>query len=367
MLRKMLIAIAVVAVLAVVVLGAGAFYFSTLLTADGDPWESRGTAVLEVDEATVTLGLDDHTALDGQHGLLWDDGVAQLDGQVALDEDATTVTYALAEGSVVPPAETDAAWYGWYYDGDPGDLGLEFSEVSVPSRGGDLLAWYLPGEGDTWVMAVHGHDADRGETLRALPTLAELGLPTLSVRFRNDEGVLSPDGLEHLGDTEWQDVDAAMTWAVEQGAERFVLYGWSMGGAIVLQAQDRGQNADRVEAVVLDGPVVDWRATISLQAASRGLPFLAPVVEQITEWRIGIDFDDFDWVARADELDVPILAFHGPDDDYVAWEPTRDLAATRPDLVTFEQVDRAGHTRSWNTDPERYEQALASFLTAQVG
>jgi pimeloyl-ACP methyl ester carboxylesterase len=187
------------------------------------------------------------------------------------------------------------------------------------------------------------------------------------LRYRNDPGVPTDDDLLRLGSAEWQEVEAAMTWAQEQGAERFVLYGWSMGGAIVMQALDRARDRDRVDAVVLDGPVLDWIDTLHLQAQDRGLPtVLADVAAQVTEWRIGIEFDDFDWVTRADEIDVPVLAFHGPDDTYVAWEPTRDLAAARPDVVTFVQVDGAGHTRSWNADPEGYSEAVQRFLAETV-
>jgi fermentation-respiration switch protein FrsA (DUF1100 family) len=199
--------------------------------------------------------------------------------------------------------------------------------------------------------------------LRALPTLVEAGLPTVVLRYRNDPGVPTDDDLLRLGSAEWQEVEAAMAWAREQGAQRFVLYGWSMGGAIVMQALDRAEGRDLVDAVVLDGPVLDWTATLRLQAQDRGLPtVLADVAAQVTEWRLSMEFDDFDWVARADEIAVPVLAFHGPDDTYVAWEPTRDVAAARPDVVTFVQVDGAGHTRSWNADPAAYADALRQFL-----
>lgn len=365
MVRKLLAGLLVLGLLAGVAVVAAGFYFSTLLTADGEPWETRDKQVLAADADVVTVALDEDTALPGRHGLLWDGGLAQIGEPVSEDESATSITYQITDSTSPIPTPTQAAWYSWYYDGTPDDLGLEYEPVDVPSEVGPLPSWYVPGRGDTWVIAVHGHNGDRQEALRVLPTLAELRLPTLVIRYRNDDGVASPDGLVHLGDTEWRDVDAAMTWARAQGAERFVLFGWSMGGAIVMQAQDRAENADLVDAVVLDGPVLDWRATLALQAADRGLPSaLATVAAQITEWRIGMDFDDFDWVARADELDVPVLAFHGPADSYVAWEPTRDLATARPDLVTFEQIDGAGHTRSWNTDPERYEAAVASFVAA---
>lgn len=365
-LRKVVVTVTVLVALGALLLAGAGFYFSTLLTAQGEPWSTFDKQVLAVDGTTVVLALDDDTALPGRHALLWDGGLARLGEQRELDSDAGTVSYEVTDvrGQLTPGLE--AAWYAWYFDGTPADVGLAYEDVVVPSPAGDLPSWYLPGDGgDTWVVAVHGRDGDREEALRALPTLAEAGLPTLVIRYRNDDGVPTSDGLLRLGDAEWQEVEAAMTWARERGAQRFVLVGWSMGGAVVMQVLDRAAEADRVIGVVLDGPVLDWRATLALQAADRGLPaVLASAAGLATELRLGLDLDDFDWVARADEVDVPVLIFHGPDDGYVAWEPSRDLAAARPDVVTFEQVDGAGHTRSWNADPDRYEQALLAFLAA---
>jgi alpha-beta hydrolase superfamily lysophospholipase len=366
-LGKVLIAVLVfVLLLGAAVVGIG-WYFSTALTAQGEPWQTRDKEVVAIDGDEVTLALDEETRLPGRHALLWEDGLAQLGDQVDVDEDAGTVTYAVedARGELQPGVM--AAWYAWFYEGTPSDLGLDYEDVTIPSAAGDLPAWYLPGESDTWAIAVHGANGDREEALRALPTLVQAGLPTVVLRYRNDPVVPTDDDLLRLGSAEWQEVEAAMTWAQEQGAERFVLYGWSMGGAIVMQALDRARDRDRVDAVVLDGPVLDWIDTLHLQAQDRGLPtVLADVAAQVTEWRIGIEFDDFDWVTRADEIDVPVLAFHGPDDTYVAWEPTRDLAAARPDVVTFVQVDGAGHTRSWNADPEGYSEAVQRFLAETV-
>jgi hypothetical protein len=362
-LRKVLITLLVlVLLLGAVVVGIG-WYFSTLLTAQGEPWQTRDKQVVSVDGDEVTLALDEETRLPGRHALLWDDGLAQLGEQVAVDEDRGTVTFTVenVRGDLAPSVE--AAWYAWFYEGTPDDLGLAYEDVAIPSPAGELPAWSLPGDSDTWVIAVHGANGDREEALRALPTLVEAGLPTVVLRYRNDPGVPTDDDLLRLGSAEWQEVEAAMAWARAQGAQRFVLYGWSMGGAIVMQALDRAEGRDLVDAVVLDGPVLDWTATLRLQAQDRGLPtVLADVAAQVTEWRLSMEFDDFDWVARADEIAVPVLAFHGPDDTYVAWEPTRDVAAARPDVVTFVQVDGAGHTRSWNADPAAYADALRQFL-----
>src|SRR5699024_2617803 len=43
-------------------------------------------------------------------------------------------------------------------------------------------------------------------------------------------------------------------------------------------------------------------------------------------------------------------------------DPSRRLAALRPDLVEFVPVEGASHTREWNRDPARWERAVAEHL-----
>ncbi|MEN8114810.1 MAG: alpha/beta hydrolase, partial [Actinomycetota bacterium] len=74
-------------------------------------------------------------------------------------------------------------------------------------------------------------------------------------------------------------------------------------------------------------------------------------------------WDDLDYIDRAEGLAVPILVFHGTDDDSVPIELSRRLAETRPDLVTKVETG-AAHVLSWNVDPAAYEQHIAEFLAS---
>ena len=75
-----------------------------------------------------------------------------------------------------------------------------------------------------------------------------------------------------------------------------------------------------------------------------------------------IDLSRLDFVTRAAELDVPVLVLHSDDDGFVPSNGSRELAAARPDLVTFVGFETARHTKLWNLDAGKWEGAIAAWL-----
>lgn len=263
---------------------------------------------------------------------------------------------------------------GWVFL-DPGALGLDFSDVDIATELGDAPAWLVPAAdaGGRWAIHVHGRAVRRPETLRAVPIFHEAGYTSLVVSYRNDgEAPRSPDHRYALGDREWLDVDAAMRYAVDHGAREIVLVGWSMGGATVLQALTRSPHRDRVSGVVLESPVVDWVTALDFQVALRRLPifvragvvwlFSHPWGRVFTGLVEPLDIDRLDFVARARELDRPVLVLHSRDDGFVPSTASHALAVARPDIVTFEEFAGAAHTKLWNFDRERWEGAVRRWI-----
>lgn len=264
----------------------------------------------------------------------------------------------------------DAVWLTPnLYVGDPGSaLGLDHAEVDVPGELGNLPAWFVPGPRRTWVIAVHGLGTTREHVLNVLTFLHRRRLPVLALAYRGDLGApRSPDGLNHLGATEWRDLDAAMRYAVRYGAERVVLFGWSTGATMALRAAADSGLRDLVSGLVLDSPVLDWRTTLRSLAAARHTPgALLPLAVRAAEGRTGLHGRAGDHAAAAadpDRLRVPALVLHGPDDTVAPWSASRRLAERRPDLVSLLTVAHAPHGAMWNVDPVAYEEALRRFLT----
>ncbi|MFI0899952.1 alpha/beta hydrolase [Streptomyces sp. NPDC020983] len=330
------------------------------------PAPEGAVTVHAVAEDRVTLTRTASSARRGVYGLTADSGLHAIAGDV-VGSTAYTVTrklLAVPHGSL--DQGTAVRLTPQVHRGDPRTaLGLDFTEVAVPGELGPLPGWYLPGDRSTWVITVHGLGATREHAMNVLPALHHHRFPQLVLGYRGDPGAPRPaDGIGHLGRAEWRDLDAGMRYALEYGAERIVLFGWSVGATMALHAQRLSAERERVAGLVLDSPVLDWRATVRAAAASHGLP--APLTRLAVRAAEGRRAQPPRAAAApADPLPptVPTLILHGPDDTLAPWDASRELAARHPESVVLHTVPGARHGAMWNADPAGYEETLRRFLT----
>jgi len=345
---------------------AGWHFSSAVLVPDHDPWYEP-VEVEAVAPRRIVLDRSEATLRPGHYGLVWHSGHAVV-GPV-LDDDSDSVTRRLREvqGYLVPGV-AEAGLDSSVYSGTPATRDLPFTKVAVDGELGRLPAWLVParrsGGAATWAIVVHGINDDPQVGLRILPTLRRAGLSSLSITYRDDLGApVSPDGMHHLGLTEWRDLEAAARYALAHGARRLVLIGYSMGGALIGQLMQRSPLADRVAALVLDAPALDWTAILSFNAERLGYPsFAALPVEWAIDLRVNPDWQSLDLLKHSDDLQLPILLFHGTEDEVVPTRISEDFAVELPRWVTYHAAPEAGHTQSWNVNPALYERRLEAFL-----
>lgn len=265
-----------------------------------------------------------------------------------------------------PAADEDATLDGWYFPRNPRvGLGLDYQDVLYDSPLGPAPAWLIPGTSSTWVVFVHGRGATPLEGLRMASTISPLGHPMLLITYRDDARAAVEDGLGNFGDTEWADLEAAVRFALDNGAERVVLAGASMGGSVVLGFLQNSPLADRVVGAFLDSPVANFAQVVEAGGAEMGLPsFLTAAGMQVASWRYGFDWPAMDYTATADSFTTPMLIVQGTADDTIPMAVAADFAAAaNPAVVRLELFEGAGHVMSWNVDRPRYEALLSDFLT----
>lgn len=329
----------------------------------------------------VILAATPDATVDGVYGLFFDGGRGHARiGRI--------LSYSPAERTVLREVEAvysgdlstarRGSWSGAAYP-DPAAIGLAAEEVLVPVDGGTAPAWLIRAApaSDVWAIMVHGRGATRQEGLRAVRTVRDLGMSSLLISYRNDG--LAPsaqDGRYGLGSTEWRDVEAAISYALAQGAREVVLFGWSMGGAICLQTADLSRHHHLIRAMVLDAPVINWVNVLAHHAELNRIPSAVgrygqlmlghPLGRRLTGLAAPVDLKAMDWVSRAVELRTPTLILHSVDDEYVPYGPSAALAEKNPDMVTFEPFSTARHTKEWNVDPERWERLVTAWLRQQL-
>jgi uncharacterized protein len=342
------------------------------------PRQPKLTAIRDVDldAGTITLDADRKTLHPGTFGL-WTEGNGHaLVGDVVRRNDVEeSVTRQLLEidGEGLSQA-AEGRWTGHVLR-SPAVLDRNDREILIPVDGGTAPAWLIePSEetSTTWAIHIHGVRTTRITALRTVPAADHLGMTSLVVSFRSDtEGPDVLNGASTLGTTEWPDVDAAITYALEHGAERVILFGWSMGASIALLLTERSQHRSAIAGLVLVAPSTDWRAVISHGARKAHLPaFLASAAAGALSGRLSsrivglpspIDLDALDWT-RGPRLQIPTLVIHSDGDTEIPVGLSRAFLAANPAQVTLVEIDGAEHAWEYNLDPERFNATIADWV-----
>jgi len=347
------------------------------------PKRTYGVWVRSVDRRQITLAVVEPRPDIGHPGTLgvyWNEGYGQVGPVIGVEGLDVTREYIHLTGDQ-PPICLDESMEncpqvdleGYAFPSNPSDVDLEFEEVSYESPLGTFGAWVVPGESTgTWVIHFHGWTAERREAIRLLRPIHRVGATSLVVDYRNDPDMPEdPTGRYRFGLSEWEDVEGAVKYALDNGAVDIVLVGYSTGAAHVMSFLERSDFADRVQGVVLDSPNILLAEAI--RYGSQDLRFLGTNIKisrlvtefgmWIADLRWKIDWETTNYVQRAAMiLKVPTLVFHGTSDHRVPISVSRQLEVRAPDIVTLVEAPAAGHVMSWNADSERYERYLENFL-----
>lgn len=368
--RYPIIAVVVVVVLALV---GGGWYFSGVVESDGlivdhGPGEPR-VMITAVDENTITLqqlpdaGTEKYIALSAVWGVTNGSAYGQL-GDVISESDTGVIreyTSLVGELRVGESVSLERS----AFPHDPLSAhGLDYEDVVIPAPLGNIGAWHIDADSDVWAVLVHGRTSNRETSLKILDDLSELEVHSLTIDYRNDVNApASESGYYDYGTTEWEDVEAAVQYALDNGADKILLFGYSMGGGIVTNYQLKSDLATHTVGMFLDAPMLNFGRTIDKGAEERGVPGpITAFAKLFTNMRFGIDWSELDFLSQAEDLTVPILLVHSDTDDTVPIQTSVEFAAVLPALVEFHTFNDVPHVASWNGYAEEYESLLRRFI-----
>lgn len=213
---------------------------------------------VEVDGDRRLLVLDRtrETAARGVYNLWFDTGEWVRVSDEVLDRGSDQIARVVTDAmhGFLPCVGDRFSWSGIYF-ANPADAGLSATDVSIYTVAGVAPAWLIEGEEDcsTWAIHIHGLWSTRAGTLRGAQVAAEMGHTSLVISYRNDgEGPRFGTGRSMLGFTEAEDAVAAVDYAIQNGAQRIVLFGWSMGAAIAVRVASRARERGVIVGLILD-------------------------------------------------------------------------------------------------------------------
>jgi pimeloyl-ACP methyl ester carboxylesterase len=381
-LRRLLV---VVLFVLLVFYAGGGWYFSGRIRTDGlevKPYPVERNLTITPSDGTVSITSREQREARmlraaSTFGLKWKGGYGRVSGPVVSQTSARVVRRFEVVIGRAPADGTKAEIDLVAFPDDPKyALGPKVSEVTYQSPQGRFAAWFVPGKhltARTWAILVHGKGGSRTEMFRMTRATLAAGLPSLDITYRNDAGQpRDPSGYYQYGITEWRDLEGAVAYAGDHGAERVVLGADSMGGSIVasyLRHRDSGPTPMPVTAVVLDAPMLDFGTTISFGARQLEVPVLGHIPESLT-WiakkiaaaRYDVDWAALDYLSDTSWLTMPALVFHGTADKTVPIATSRELAEDKSRLVTLVETSGVEHVRSWNADPTSYDARIRRFL-----
>ena len=236
----------------------------------------------------------------------------------------------------------------------PEDVGLTARHVQQAT----VSTWVIDGDGRGTALLFHGYGGVKSDLLDEARVLHDAGWTTVLVDFPGSGG--SPGSVTSLG---WQEAEivAALAGRHRKGGP-LALVGKSMGSAAVLRAV--GELGAEADALVLENPFDRLVTTVGHRFEALGLPG-RPGADLLVFWgglELGFDGFAMDPVAFAAHVRVPTLLLHGAEDPRVRLDEVESIGAALAgphELVPFPQ---AAHVGLYGADPDRWRDAVDSFL-----
>ena len=387
------------------VLAGGGWYFSGLIYEGGlnpefPDTDDIGTAedrilVSSIDENTLTLNVEEEL-----WGVLMEKGVYGVRGQngdavvgkiISSENNIVKRELLKLSGTLVSGDKVNgtnlvtidefgsykilgtSSWSGQASEGvyTPESVSnLDYEIISYTSDLGEFPS-YLTTEGDKGIVIfIHGFRGDYSREVFALMRsgdLNDLGYRSMIISYRNDRGVpKDPSGIYQYGTTEWRDIDGAIDEALKY-TDNVILFGTSGGGGPISSWLQNVGDRNKVSGIIYEAPVISFWESVEVNGAAR-FPWLPSQLfsyfKIITELRYGVDFSAMDFREAVIESEIPVLLFHGDDDEWVPVEMSDYIASMRTTNLTYVRYENVGHVTSWNADPARYVRELSTFLNS---
>ncbi|MDD3677793.1 MAG: alpha/beta hydrolase [Dehalococcoidales bacterium] len=252
---------------------------------------------------------------------------------------------------------------------NPSSIGLEYEDVSFPSRKDNLTlkGWYMPGKKSFTIIVITGMRQNRVDyrinSLNMAKGFVDKGF---NVLLFDQRGRGESEGQGFVLTNFDRDIGGAVDFVRSKKGpnEQIGLIGLSAGAAATVIFS----SSEEVDAVVADSCFTSISKVFS-QKGSKMSKLPRPIVKLLGLgiWimaRIMYGYRRSDPADKVANVKCPILFIQGDKDDWVSIDVTERLykLSNNPlDEIWF--VPNAGHTKTFGIDPEGYVERIASFFS----
>ena len=221
-----------------------------------------------------------------------------------------------------------------------------------------------------WVIIVHGYDSEALNMACYAKNFYNMGYSVLLIDQRGFG--LSEGNETTMGNKEKLDLLKWVDHLNNNGAEKIILFGVSMGASTVMLASNK--ISANVRLIIEDcGYTSAWNE-FYLKAKELKLPgtdLLMETVNKINIKKAGYDFKDASPVKAIKKAKVPMLFVHGSGDTFVPFFMLSELYdAYGGPYKDFLVVEGAGHARcsvyGWDAYEKKLDKFLDKFIFSEV-
>ena len=253
--------------------------------------------------------------------------------------------------------------------------GMAYEEISFPAKDGSRMmqGWYIPAEqSDKTIVFSHGYGANREESWIPMYDLAHYAHRQNFNVIMFDYGFASQTSKQVAtgGKVEAQQLLGAIQLAKQRGAQKVVVWGFSMGAGTALQA---GLQTKDVDAMILDSTFllepdtlyhniknqIDLPRHPSLEILELLFPLVNGTgVQQIPYMQV-----------KSEDYPFPILFVHGTEDEKAPYPIAETLAANQTNPASDVWIIQDGlHELLFRQHPREYLRRVSTFLSqAKIG
>lgn len=232
----------------------------------------------------------------------------------------------------------------------PAKYQLDYQDVWIDIGREKIHGWWIPAANESapTMLYFHGNASNNGDVVDNAAVFHQLGLSTLLIDYRG----YGKSSSAFPNETRvYEDATAAwqyLTKIKQIEPDNIFVYGHSLGGAIAIELASKQSN---MAGLIVEGTFTSIREIGSSDPLFKFLPLNAIVTQR---------FDSIDKIAA---LEVPLLMFHGTDDEIISPEMAKKLFDKAPQPKKLVLIPQAGHDNLHKAgDPKYYIEPLKQFI-----